>query len=324
MNLCQIVCHTGLLASLLLPAFAVQAMEPLDEQQLAAATGQDGITIGIQLPNSTISFNQLGLTHVADRSNPASSRASLVMAPTNYANDQGIQFFNSTTLATPTTQPFTIKVDADSNAGNPLLNVNFALPTDLERIRINPFSVYIADGSGSIFSSRLTNGAGSNTLRAGVTEMLRVGTNGIDIKFKASDTVALNVQLGAEAQGHMFQFTGGSVLSVASNSPIELVSKNGAATSSLQFNLDIRASNQTVSPVGFRLAGFYGDLSANGLVIGKDGWTDKLDIRINNIIAGDIPAVPSTAFNGLANGEMGNIGLEGLQIKDLKINVAGM
>ena len=319
MNLCQIMCHTGLLAVLVMPAFAVQAMEPLDEQQLAASTGQDGITIGIQLPSSTISFDQIGLTHIADRSNPASSRASLVMAPTNYANDQGIRFF--TGAGTPTLQPFTIKVDADSNAGDPTLNVVFALPTDLERIRINPFSIYIADGSGSVFSSRRTNGVGSNTLRAGVTEMLRVGANGIDIKFKAGDTVALNVQLGAEAQGHMFQFTGGSVLSVASNAPIELVSKNGAATSSLQFNLDIKATDQAV---GFGLAGFYGDVSANGLVIGKDGLTDKLDIRINNIIAGDILAVPSTAFNGLPNGEMGNIGLEGVRVENLKVNVAGM
>ena len=317
MNLCQIVCHTGLLASLLLPAFAVQAMEPLDEQQLAAATGQDGITIGIQLPNSTISFNQIGLVSIDDRNNPASSRASLVMAPNNYSPTQGIRFF--TGAGTPTLQPFTIKVDADANAGDPLLNVNFALPTDLERIRINPFSVYIANGSGSIFSSRLTNGAGSNTLRAGVTEMLRVGTNGIDMTFLAGDTVALNVQLGAEAQGHMFQFTGGSVLSVASNSPIELVSKNGAATSSLPFHLDIRDQ-----VTGFRLNGFYGDISASGLVIGKDGWTDKLDIRINNIIAGDIPAVSPTAFNGLANGSMGNIGLEGVRVENLKINVAGL
>ena len=321
MNLCQIMCHTGLLAVLVMPAFAVQAMEPLDEQQLAASTGQDGITIGIQLPNSTISFSQLGLTHVANRSNPTSSRASLVMAPTTYSPTQGIRFFNSTTLATPTTQPFTIKVDADSNAGNPLLNVNFALPTDLQRIRINPFSVYIADGSGSVFSSRKTDGSTNNVLRAGVTEMLRVGTNGIDMTFLAGDTVALNVQLGAEAQGHMFKFTGGSLLQVVSNSPIELVSKNGAATSSLQFKLDIKATDQAV---GFGLAGFYGDVSANGLVIGKDGLTDKLDIRITNIIAGDIPAVPSAAFNGLPNGEMGNIGLVGLQVKDLKINVAGM
>lgn len=321
MNLCQIMCHTGLLAVLVMPAFTVHAMEQLDDHQMAAATGQDGITIGIQLPNSTISFNQLGLTHVADRSNPASARASLVMAPNNYSPTQGIRFF--TGAGTPTLQPFTIKVDADANAGDPLLNVNFALPTDLERIRINPFSVYIADSSGSIFSSRLTNGAGSNTLRAGVTETLRVGTNGIDIKFKASDTVALNMQLGAEAQGHMFQFTGGSLLQVVSNSPIEVMSLNngGTAQTSLKLSLDISATDQVT---GFRLNGFYGDISASGLVIGKDGWTDKLDIRINNIIAGDIPAVSPTAFNGLANGSMGNIGLEGVRVENLKINVAGL
>ena len=321
MNLCQILCHTGLLAALVMPAFAVQAMEQLDDHQMAASTGQDGITIGIQLPNSTISFSQIGLVNVADRSNPTSPRASLVMAPNNYSPTQGIRFF--TGAGTPTLQPFTIKVDADANAGDPLLNVNFALPTDLERIRINPFSVYIANGSGSVFSSRRTNGVGSNTLRAGVTEMLRVGTNGIDIKFKASDTVALNMQLGAEAQGHMFQFASGTFLSFSNDPlyPIEVVSTNGAQKSSLKFNLDIRASNQTT---GFALAGFYGDVSANGLVIGKDGWTDKLDIRINNIIAGDIPAVSPTAFNGLANGSMGNIGLEGVRVENLKINVAGL
>ncbi|MFZ3194231.1 MAG: DUF6160 family protein [Moraxellaceae bacterium] len=323
MNLCQIVCHTGLLAALVMPAFAVQAMEQLDDHQMAASTGQDGLTIGIQLPNSTISFNQIGLVSIDDRSNPASSRASLVMAPTNYAPTQGIRFFNSATLETATTQPFTVKFDADANGGAPMLNVRFALPTDLQRIRINPFSVYIADGSGSIFSSRLTNGVGTNTLRAGVTEMLRVGTNGIDIRFKAGDTVALNVQLGAERQGHMFQFTGGSLLQVVSNAPIEVMSLNNGGTtqSSLKLNLDISASDQTT---GFRLAGFYGDIAPSGIVIGKDGWTDKLDIRITNIVAGDLPAVSPTAFNGLNNGSMGNIGLEGLRMENLKINVSGM
>jgi len=321
MNPRQIVCHTGLLAALVMPAFAVQAMEQLDDHQMAASTGQDGITLGIQLPNSTISFNQIGLVSIDDRSNPASSRASLVMAPNNYSPTQGIRFFNG--ASAPTTQPLTIKFDVDGNAGNPLLNVNVALPSDLERIRVNPFSVYIADGSGSIFTSRIVNGVGANTLRAGVTEMLRVGTNGIDIRFKSGDPVALNLQLGAESQAHMLQFTGGSLLQVVSNAPIEVMSLNNGGTtqSSLKLNLDISATDQVV---GFRLAGFYADISASGLVIGKDGWTDKLDIRINNIVAGDLPAVSPTAFNGLANGSMGSIGLEGLRVENLKVNVAGM
>lgn len=321
MNLCQIVCHTGLLAALAMPAFAVQAMEQLDDHQMAASTGQDGLTIGIQLPNSTISFNQIGLVSIDDRSNPASSRASLVMAPNDYSPTQGVRFFNGS--GTPTIQPFTIKFNADANGGDPLLNVNFALPNDLERIRINPFSVYIADGSGSIFNSRLTNGVGTNTLRVGVTEMLRVGTNGIDIRFKTGDPISLNIELGAENQGHMFQFTGGSLLQVVSNAPIEIMSLNNGGTtqSSLKLNLDISATDQTT---GFRLTGFYGDISDSGLVIGKDGWTDRLDIRINNIVVGDLPAASPTVFNGLANGSIGSIGLEGLRLENLKINVAGM
>ena len=247
------------------------------------------------------------------------------MAPTTYAPAQGIRFFSNHSLATSTAQPFVVKFDADGNAGAPVLNVNFALPTDLQRIRINPFSVYIADGSGSVFTSRKVDTSTSNVLRAGVTEMLRVGPGGIDIKFKAGDTVALNVQLGAEPQLHMFQFTSGTFLSFSNDPlyPIEVISTNGAQQSSLKLNLDIRASNQTT---GFALAGFYGDVSASGLVIGKDGWTDPLDIRISSIIAGDLtpPVVASTAFNGLNNGSMGNIGLEGLRVENLKINVSGM
>ena len=321
MNLCQIVCHTGLLAALVMPAFAVQAMEQLDDHQMSASTGQDGITIGIQLPNSTISFSQIGLVNVADRSNPTSSRASLVMAPTTYAPAQGIRFFSSDTLATSTVQPFVVKFDADGNAGAPVLNVNFALPADLQRIRINPFSVYIADGSGSVFNSRKVDTTTSNALRAGVTEMLRVGSGGIDIKFKAGDTVALNVQLGAEPQGHMLRFTGGSILQLSSNAPIELMSlNNGGIQKSLRFNLDISATDQVN---GFGLNGFYADIDAAGLTFGKDGWTDRLNIRVNNIVAGDIPAT-STAFNGLANGSLGNIGIDGLRIENLRVNVSGL
>ena len=323
MNLCQIVCHTGLLAALVMPAFAVQAMEQLDDHQMSASTGQDGITIGIQLPNSTISFSQIGLVNVADRSNPTSPRASLVMAPNNYTDTQGIRFFSSATVANLTTQPFTIKIDADRNAGDPMLNVSVGLPTDLARIRINPFSLYIANGSGNIFTSRLSNGLGTNTLRTGVTEMLKVGVNGIDINFKAGDPIRFNIQLGAERQAHMFQFTSGTFLSFFNDPlyPIEVVSTNGAQKSSLKFNLDIRASNQTT---GFALAGFYGDVSANGLVIGKDDWTDPLDIRINKIVAGTEGVASATAFDGLKNGSMGNIGLEGLRVENLKINVSGM
>lgn len=321
MNLCQIVYHTGLLAALVMPAFAVQAMEQLDDHQMAASTGQDGITIGIQLPNSTIAFDQINLVNVDNRSNPASGSASLVIAPTNFTPTQGIRFFNA--AGTPTLQPFTLKIDADGNGTAPTLNAAFGLPTDLARIRINPFSVYLADGSGNVFTSRTTNGVGVNTLRAGVTEVIRVGTNGIDIRFKANDPVGFNIQLGNEPQGHMLQFTGGALLQVVSNAPIELMSLNtsGTTQSSLRFNLDVSATDQVV---GFRLNGFYADLNATGLVIGKDGLTDKLNVQVNNVTAGTAGSTSATVFNGTTNGVLGNFGAQGLQIQNLRVNVSGM
>lgn len=327
MNLCQIVCHTGLLAALVMSAFTVQAMEQLDDQQMAASTGQDGLTIGIRLPSSTFSYSQIGIVNVTDRSNPSSPRASLVMAPTTYSPTQGVQFFRNTTNDTttagnPVLQPFTIKIDSDRNAADPMLNVSVGLPTDLEQIRVNPFSVYIANGSGSIFTPTGRPVSGVSTLRAGVTEMLRVGT--VDLQFKAGDPVRFNIQLGAERQGHMLLFTGGSLMQFLNNTPIEVVSTNGAQQSSLRLNLDIRASDQTASSLGFRLAGFYADVSDKGIIIGKDGWTDKLDIKVNNIVAGTEGVSSATAFNGLKNGSMGNIGLEGLRVENLKVSVSGM
>lgn len=321
MKLSQIVCHTGLLAALVMPAFTVHAMEQLDDQQMAASTGQDGLTIGIQLPNSTFAYSQINLVNVADRSVVNSPRASLVIAPTDNSPTQGVQFFSSATLTTPTTQPFVIKFDADGNAGAPVLNVNFALPTDLQRIRISPFSAYLADGSGNIFTNRRINGSGSNVLRAGAIEILRVGGDGIDVSLRAGDPLALNIQLGGEPQGHMLRFTGGSILQLSSNAPIELMSlNNGGIQKSLRFNLDISATDQVN---GFGLNGFYADIDAAGLTFGKDGWTDRLNIRVNNIVAGDIPAT-STAFNGLANGSLGNIGIDGLRIENLRVNVSGL
>lgn len=321
MNLCQIVCHTGLLAALVMPAFAVQAMEQLDDFQMAASTGQDGISIGIQLPNSTFSFDQISLVNVDDRSNPASGRASLVIAPANVSPTQGIRFFTSTGV--PTSQPFTVEIDADGNGVTPTLNINVGLPTDLARIRINPFSMYLADGSGNIFTNRTTNGVGANTLRVGVTEVLRVGTGGVDIRFKANDPIGFNIQLGDEPQGHMLMVTGGTFLQLVSNSPIELMSLNtgGTTQSSLRFNLDVSATDQVS---GFQLNGLYANFDAGGLAIGKDGLTDKLNIQVNDVTAGTAGSIAPTVFNGTANGTLGNFGVQGLQIQNLRVNVSGM
>lgn len=322
MKLCQIVCRTGLLVACAMPALAAYAMEQLDDHQMAALTGQDGITLAIQPANSTLSFSQAGLVHIEDRTNALSPRASLVMAPTTFSPTQGIRFFASPTVATATAQPIRIDIDADGNNASPVLNINFALPTDLQRIQISPFSVYLANGNDSIFTPTGRPVNGTSILRTGVTEVFRVSGTGLNIVLAANNTVSANLQLGAsEPQSSMLRFTGGAIVSISSDAPVELVSRNtSGVVSSLRFDLNIASA----LPAGFSLNGFYGDFNNAGLVFGKAGWSDPLNVTLNNVTVGTIPSPASTVFNSLPNASLGDIGLTGLRIRDLRLDVAGL
>lgn len=313
--------------SILLPLSKGWAMQVMDDSALAQQTGQDGITVSLDFPNSTISYSELAITDTNGMSG-ATGAASLVLAPTTYGTDRGIRFFNDTTANNLATQPVTIKMDADGNSSKPVLNTEIGLPTDLRRIRINPFSVYLANGSGSVFDAgtRVINATGT-VKSTGVREILRVGTNGIDINFLANNPVKMNVQLGNAPQGHMFMFTSGSITQIKNDPlyPIEVMSNNLVATgnSSLKLNFDLSANNMTT---GISLVGFYGDIIDSGLVLGKAGTTDKFNLTLSNIVAGTTTAAgqSSTSFNNLKNASIGTIGLVGASVTNLKMTVKGL
>ncbi|ONG42015.1 hypothetical protein BKE30_01765 [Alkanindiges hydrocarboniclasticus] len=306
-----------------LPISNSWALQALDDADLAQQTGQDGVTIDIKLPNSTITFSEAALIDT-DGMTGASNSASLVIAPKTYNSTQGIRLFSDATGTSITAQPISIKLDTDGGA-NPLLNAEIALPTDMRRLKINPFSVYLATGETSIYNSPRVLGGAAGTLRAGVTELIRFGTDGIEVLFKENDPVKINLQLGAESQGHMFVFTGGSIshIKTSSTDPIQIISNNSTATgeSSLKLNLNLTASN---AATGIRLAGFYGDINDQGLTFGKVGATDKFDLVIGNIVAGAEGAQAAGTFSGLKNGSMGNIGVVGASVTNLKVNVKGL
>lgn len=320
-NKCIVLMLLGLLPE------GVLAMQPLDDAGLAQSTGQDGISISLNYPNSTISVSEValidqnGITGSATHTAPAS----LVLAPANYSSTQGIRFFNDVTLNNVASQPITIVMDVDGNAGKPLLNASIGLPSDMRRIRINPFSIYLATGSSSIYSaSRVLNEVTPPALRAGVNELLRVGTEGIDISF-TNNPVRLNLQLGNAPQGHMFVFASGSLLRIGNDAsgsnPIQIMSKNSSGNSSLKLDFSLSANNQTT---GFQLAGFYGDFDNDSFVFGKAGTTDKFDAAINNVVAGSSGASSSNSLGNLPNGSMGNFGIVGATVTNLKVNVKGM
>lgn len=324
--------NLALAVGLLFSTANAWALEAMDDGALAAQTGQDGITVALQYPDSTISFSEAIITDTNGMTG-ATGNASLVIAPETYSSTQGIRFFKDNSSTTLATAPINIKMDADGNAGSPVLNAAISLPSDMQRIRINPFSIYLATGSNSIFSTRKVDSATSNTFRTGVTELLKVNGEGIDTIFKSGDPVTINIQLGNTPQGHMFQFTGGSILCMGNNAscmsapgtdgsnPIEIMSKNSSGNSSLKLGFTLRATNQTT---GFRLNGFYGDVNSDGLTFGKAGVTDKVDLVLNNVVAGVSGVQDPNTFNNLKNGSMGNFGVVGATVSNLKMNVKGM
>ncbi len=309
------------------------ALQVLDDQSLAEQTGQDGISMALDYPNSTISFSEVILTDT-DGMPDAENSASLVIAPATYSETQGVRMFKNNSSTAVATAPVLIKMDADSNNSQPVFNANISLPIDLGRIRINPFSIYLTAGSNSVFEpgTRIKGSAG-NIRTTGVTELLKVNTEGIDVVFKEGDPLGVNVQLGNAPQGHMLKFTGGSVLCVGNNAscmatqgeegknPIELISKNSSGNSSLKLGFTLKASNQST---GFRLAGFYAGFDSDGLIFGKNGFTDQFDFVLNNVVAGETGSQSPEIFNNLKNGSIGNFGVIGASVKDLRVNVRGM
>lgn len=331
--------NLALAVGLLFSTANVWALEAMSDGAMAEQTGQDGITVALQYTNSTISFSEAIITDTNGMAG-ATGKASLVIAPQTFSSTQGIRFFKDISSTTLATAPINIKMDAEGNAGTPVLNAAISLPSDMQRIRINPFSIYLATGSDSIFTQRKidsgTNSAtNTNLYRAGVTELLRVNGEGIDTIFKSGDAVTINVQLGNTPQGHMFMFTGGSILCIANNgrcmanpttlenaNPIELISTNSSGNSSLKLNFKLTASNQVT---GFRLNGFYGDINADGLTFGKVGVTDKLDLVLSNITAGCSSGCQDiNTFNNLKNGSIGNLGIVGASVTNLKVHVRGL
>ena len=306
-----------------IPLSSSWAMQAMEDADLAQQTGQDGVTLDIKLPNSAVTFSEAALIDSNGMTN-ATSTASLVIAPTSYTTGSGIRLLSGSTGNTVATAPVSVAIDADGGA-TPLLNAEVSMPSDMQRIKIDPFSIFLATGSNWIYgTSRVFNGA-AGTIRAGVTELLKIGNNGIEITFKPSNPVKINLQLGAEQQNHMFMFTGGILESIKTGSAgtdaIEIMSKNTSSTnSSLKFNFDLTATNST----GISLTGFYGDINDNGLTFGKDGATDKMNLVLSNVIAGSAGVQDAATFNNLKNASIGNIGIVGASVTNLKVNVKGL
>lgn len=306
---------------LLASSSSVFAMQPLDDQSLAAATGQNGLTLGIQADK--VKFNQVALIDTNGiASTSYNSKAGFVIAGNSTNPVPGIEFIKAAVSSNPS---FNIAMDVDAGGGNPFLNLAVSMGSDVNGIRLLPFSVYLAPSASlsspsdyaltsyapkSIFSS-------GTTVNTGVKELIR-STGNLDINFVQTNKPRLNIQLGHAAQSVMVKFGGAiqSICSAAAGCPITLVSDNTGATFGFKFA-------GTNTSTGFVLDGFYASVDPTGLTFGNTGVSSKFDASLNNVTLGNMGTQNTTTFNNLPNGSMGSFGVTGVSVTDFKMKVSG-
>jgi hypothetical protein len=246
----KILTKVALVSAMAISANAM-ALEALDDETLSAATGQDGVTISLTGPISMdylaiVDVGGLGATHGIATANTGTG--AIVIGG---ANGLIITPDNSIDLV----------IDADNNAGLPVLNVNVNLgDTDIE---VGSISVAGSNATGSTLNNR--------------TDILELGTltlNGLEA----------NIQLGNQPQGALIKLdsaiTGGLSIS-------NLALKQGATAGIGLGTVKITDAGGADLTLDLKI-----DATTDGLHI--DGLT-AMDISANNLVLGDLPTASAGA-----------------------------
>ena len=339
----------GCLALLLFSPFA-SAMQPLDDQSLSGATAQDGLNIGVHV--SKIDFNQIAIIDTDGFTNSSASltsKAALVMAASpGGASAIGVDVvktFNADgSIDYGTSALFNAAIDTDAGTGTngAFANVALTLGSDVNGLRIRPFSVYLTPDQydpgdstkhaistlvGSDYTQHSIFSTGTTLKSPNIKELLRVSNN-IDIKFVSNNKPTMNFQLGASPQGHMVMF-GGAIDSICAPSATQADGCSFNLVSGVtgaKFDLQMTSTDAN----GFSLNGFYAGIEngagavPDAVVFGHAGTSDKMDLAIKNVMLGDAGLSNPNTFNGLQNGSLGNIGAVGISATNLKMRVSGM
>ena len=339
----------GCLALLLFSPFA-SAMQPLDDQSLSGATAQDGLNIGVHV--SKIDFNQIAIIDTDGFTNSSASltsKAALVMAASpGGASAIGVDvvktFKADGSIDYGTSALFNAAIDTDAGTGTngAFANVALTLGSDVNGLRIRPFSVYLTPDQydpgdstkhaistlvGSTYTQHSIFSTGTTLKSPNIKELLRVSNN-IDVKFVTTNKPRMNIQLGASPQGHLVMLDGAidSVCAPTTTQPNGCSFNLVSGTTGAKFDLQMSGKDAN----GFSLNGFYAGIEAGAgsipgaVVFGNTGVSDKLNLNLNNVWLGDTGASNANSFNGLQNGSLGNIGAVGISATNLKMRVSGM
>lgn len=293
------------------------AMEAMDDESMAAATGQDGVTIGIT--TNALTLDQI--IHDRDGYNTADSGAIVI---DNMVVD---------TLG----GEIVLQIDADGNsAGNAFLNINVNLSAGLQ---IQTGDLRVANSLNTLSAD--PDGAGPRqaevTTWGGVDEQSGVIMQSQTITLGAT---TLNIQLGNEVQTYTMGATTKTAMILLNNTSMTggLTVGTWAAGTGYTGGLTLNDANGGSISVGRMSLRDAGGANLTLGTVGVNVENNGLVIDIASI--GDVDtdgAGPDTA-NGLyqsmervalgnptlaGNGYLGDIEVTGLQLSGTSIRISG-
>ena len=194
----KIITKLALVSSMAISANAM-AMQAMDDASLSAATGQDGISIGIG-----ISKVEIGKVFIHDNDGlavgaTAGEAGAIVIQGNGIAGDAlenhgiiiGANYDNNLAYLLPSRNLADLKIDTDANGGNAFINV---------AAQVSGLDIKI--GQIGVVASADVPTTGATSIRRGGTGTVNPILSGLSLK---TGPMSANIQLGAAPQGAMIQ-----------------------------------------------------------------------------------------------------------------------
>jgi len=276
-----------LVSSMAISANAM-AMQSMDDAALSAATGQDGINIGIALDSTGISIDKL---YIHDNDGLQTSTG--ITGATGVAGAISIDGLSIT--QTGTGNLLDLVIDTDAGTSGAFLNI----AANVGAVDVSIGSIGVAASNGS----ELTD---TTTAVRGVTGTPTEILTGLDLSLGA---ISANVQLGATPQGAMIKLDstleGGLTISnlgindAAGGGQIYLDNiyvRGDNATGDLDIDTDISVTN-----AGLRI---------------QNNSTQNMNVYIAGVRLG-------ASATGATNASIGDIEIQGLNVGQSTITISG-
>ena len=289
------------------------AMEAMDDESMAATTGQDGITVKIKPPTSN--FDALTGTNYFGGTG---GNAGVIAIDNVYIHDKGGLTTGGVTSGAITltglkmagSAPIQLDIDADGGAGGlvPTLNVKVALPTTFI---VRTGNIGVAGSNRAV--------AAATTVR-GITASNVVILDSIDLSLGGT---VMNIQLANSPQGAMIKVDGTitnglQISGLKLNDTDGLVANLATAAGLGNGQGSVYIDKITVTDIGatnLTLATDI-DISDSGLVLMMRTGSAKTDILMENVRLG-ATATAST------NASIGDVEIVGMNMAGTQIAISG-